>query len=230
MCQFSTLPGFIKPNGSSACLMLAIKFNSQGQILWSRQMGEPSIATNFMGIEILSGDTLAMGGQVDTFFTKGIGINSMYQLCKIAPNGDSLWCTYIDIVKDSTNEDVFNSFASCSDGGFVLTGNSSGGPNPKPFTLVKVDKQGCVQAGCNATATQELSINEKLTLYPNPTTNTLNVYAPQATQLFIYNLLGSIIQTIYTTTETTTLNTSNLPNGVYFIKTNTGQVGKFVKE
>ncbi|MBC7410971.1 MAG: T9SS type A sorting domain-containing protein [Bacteroidia bacterium] len=69
-----------------------------------------------------------------------------------------------------------------------------------------------------------------LKLYPNPTTHTLNIYTPQAAYLIIYNLLGSIIQTIYTTKETTTINTSNLPNGVYFIKTNTGQVGKFVKE
>jgi hypothetical protein len=69
-----------------------------------------------------------------------------------------------------------------------------------------------------------------LTLSPNPTTHTLNVYAPQATLLKVYNVLGEEVQSTTSTVPTTSLNISNLRNGIYLLKTNTGQVAKFIKE
>jgi hypothetical protein len=78
--------------------------------------------------------------------------------------------------------------------------------------------------------TKDVAKDVILTLSPNPTTTTLNVYAPQATHLTIYNLLGEAVQSTLTTAPTTTITTTNLPNGIYLLKTNTGQVAKFIKE
>jgi hypothetical protein len=73
-------------------------------------------------------------------------------------------------------------------------------------------------------------VTDVLNLYPNPVTHTLNVYAPIATQFVIYNIVNQLIQVNTTTAAITTINTSNLASGVYIVKTNTGQVAKFIKE
>ena len=71
--------------------------------------------------------------------------------------------------------------------------------------------------------------NNTLTLYPNPATHTLNVYAPFATQLKVYTIVGEVVQSIITNGYSTILDITTLSNGIYCIKTNTGQVAKFVK-
>lgn len=83
--------------------------------------------------------------------------------------------------------------------------------------------------------------SEKITLYPNPVKDQLQVVLPtgfaddQPTQLLILDLTGSIVMKLqrHTKSLTTRLNIENLPAGVYFLKAKQEgheKVRQFIKE
>lgn len=77
------------------------------------------------------------------------------------------------------------------------------------------------------------TVNTALTLSPNPTSSELTVYSAYTTTptyITISNVVGQVVQRNALTAPTTTLNVATLPNGMYVLKTNTGQISKFVKE
>jgi hypothetical protein len=215
------------------------KLNTNGTVKWHKEYGvkEYELSTTTIK-ECANGDILMAGGkQVVTSAYKG-------WIMRTDSLGNLKWWRWYHAittpVQDVTSDNYIYDIQELSTGDILAvgwSGSSSTSPLQQTWVL-KTDQNGCLGANncppsiANGTnGVEELSeASTSVNVYPNPTTHILNVYAPQATQLVIYNLLGSIIQSIYTANETTTINTSNLPNGIYIIKTNTGQVGKFVKE
>ncbi len=63
-------------------------------------------------------------------------------------------------------------------------------------------------------------------VYPNPAKNTDQIFFNKVVSIFIYDALG---QEISSSMNIQSLNISALNSGVYFIKTNTGELLKFVK-
>ena len=98
------------------------------------------------------------------------------------------------------------------------------------FTLSLKGEGDCV----TMTVTDNVGISENnaqtFGLYPNPTTEVLNIQANDVKDIEIANLLG---QTVITT-NVQTINVANLTNGVYFVRVNfnngTVSTQKFVKE
>jgi hypothetical protein len=82
---------------------------------------------------------------------------------------------------------------------------------------------------------QNITSNNTFSLYPNPTSNLVTIetaVAPVISQLSIMNLNGQAVLTHQISEPKTTIDISNLPSGVYFVRvTNerTVEVGKFVK-
>ena len=76
----------------------------------------------------------------------------------------------------------------------------------------------------------------RLSLYPNPAKQTLNVSLDQInekTELKVYNMMGNLVMRQITNKTNTQLNISKLPAGVYMVSANDGMVtsnSKFVKE
>ena len=62
------------------------------------------------------------------------------------------------------------------------------------------------------------------TIYPNPTSEFLNVVSPNRTPIFVMNQVG---QRVYEDYAPTTINLSNFEDGIYFIQTS-NDVQKFV--
>jgi hypothetical protein len=62
------------------------------------------------------------------------------------------------------------------------------------------------------------------TIYPNPTSDFLNVVSPNRTPIFVMNQVG---QRVYEDYAPTTINLSNFEDGIYFIQTS-NDVQKFV--
>ncbi len=62
--------------------------------------------------------------------------------------------------------------------------------------------------------------NQLVTIYPNPFNTSANILIHDASQnekeLRIYNVLGTTVTYVVLTKELTTLNTTNLPSGIYF--------------
>jgi hypothetical protein len=107
---------------------------------------------------------------------------------------------------------------------------------------------------CNPTLTVAVtglvctSIDEKVnknnfSIYPNPANDVLNIELSNSfdsaqlplsnTTISIINAIGEIVLTEKATSSNTTLNTSNLTNGIYFIKVeskNGSAIKKFIKQ
>ncbi|KAF0129517.1 MAG: hypothetical protein FD155_2440 [Bacteroidetes bacterium] len=66
-------------------------------------------------------------------------------------------------------------------------------------------------------------LNGKIKMYPNPVNNELTVKITDigVNKVVITSLLGQIIEEIVLTSETTTINTSSLRNGIYFVSITT---------
>jgi|GEM_PF-949694 len=73
-------------------------------------------------------------------------------------------------------------------------------------------------------------IENKISLYPNPTNSVLNVEAKENTNITIVNMLGATVVTQKLSEGNNSINVSDLINGVYFISNDKGGVAKFVKE
>jgi hypothetical protein len=79
-------------------------------------------------------------------------------------------------------------------------------------------------AGTITTGVPDIEWNENLTIFPNPTNSVINVYCIKGYQ--IYSSTGQLVkQSSHATTQITI---SDLPTGLYILKTEE-QVGRFIK-
>jgi len=63
----------------------------------------------------------------------------------------------------------------------------------------------------------ESNITENFSIYPNPATDIVNIVSQNASELAIYNATGKEVKRIRTNEGSTSINISDLPNGMYFI-------------
>ena len=77
----------------------------------------------------------------------------------------------------------------------------------------------------------DLTFQTFITIYPNPTTTELTITSTnKISQITIANPLGQPVYTHEYNTEKAAVNVSSLPTGIYFIKINSTEVRKFVKQ
>jgi hypothetical protein len=79
-------------------------------------------------------------------------------------------------------------------------------------------------AGTITTGVSDIEWNSNLTIYPNPTTGIINVDCKKGYQ--IYSSTGQLVK--HSSQTTTQINISDLPIGLYILKTE-NQVGRFNK-
>lgn len=79
-------------------------------------------------------------------------------------------------------------------------------------------------------STNDISLKNIMSIYPNPTKNVLNIETSEKTNIKIVNILGAIVTTQNLQTGNNTIDVSTLTNGVYFIQTANGGAVKFIKE
>jgi hypothetical protein len=77
-----------------------------------------------------------------------------------------------------------------------------------------------VKKNPNAVSVNDVHVDKKYGLYPNPAQNQINIIAPGNKTYAVYNIMGVLLnQGITQESGLTVLNTQTLQNGVYFIKT-----------
>lgn len=86
----------------------------------------------------------------------------------------------------------------------------------------------------NSLGVNDFKQNTSIAIFPNPTTNILNIKAKADlinSEYKIYDQTGKIIETNKITEENTTIQLNNLPHGIYFLKVgNIKQTFKVVKK
>ena len=82
------------------------------------------------------------------------------------------------------------------------------------------------------TGIQEVSSKAELKIFPNPTSTTIALSLPpnQNAMLSIFNLLGEKVKEEKVSGDDVTIDVSELPAGLYFVKSKEQLIGKFVKE
>ncbi len=81
---------------------------------------------------------------------------------------------------------------------------------------------------CDSTGINNSYTNSGIRMYPNPATNTVNFVCDKPHELYIYNTLGQLIETIHVENNTVA-DLRHLSKGLYIIRTSTNQnVGKLI--
>ena len=134
-------------------------------------------------------------------------------ITKINESGDFLWQKLLG----GTNSDFAFCVKKTTDNGYIIAGDT-GSTNGdvlqnfgfSDFWLIKLSPE---------QLSNSIFQQENLFIYPNPTTNLINLKFPHGIaidKIIITELTGKIILTL--TENTTQINTENLSNGVYFVQ------------
>ncbi len=207
---------------------LVVKFDINGNSLWSKTYDTLSAFTGVGFFNELSNGDLVMGAGLDTVHNYGPLPVVKLRIIKTDKNGNLKWKKYVGSAYNFNTSEYMRSMNPTQDGGFIIASWLATGPNPQPYSIVKIDSTGCdtLAAYCKSLATGITNFTEitgfGINVYPNPATNFVNIVidAPvEKTYLIkICDVLGNVIaeQAIEPNTELQ-LNTQHYPAGIYFI-------------
>jgi hypothetical protein len=201
-----------------------IKFDISGNVIWSKEYGVPAFINSLTVLKELPDRSIVAGGEYDTVYNSGLGLNSSFILRKMNQNGDSLWIRTIDLTKNNGNQDVFTGMDITHDGGFVLTGYTSIDTSLNRYELVKLDSLGCDSIGCQFTGIDEQKIAEQLNVYPNPTsgdvTITITNSVKQIKQISVYDIVGKELERIinFNKSSNISINIESFGKGTFLLK------------
>lgn len=208
----------------------ALKFNIQGNVLWSKTYDTLSA---FGGIgffsELKNGDIM-MVGALDTLINYGLSGPVKIRLYKTDKDGNLKWKKYIGSAYTYTSSEYVRCINPTQDGGFVLTAWMLNAPSTfsPPYNIIKIDSTGCdtSEAWCQSVALGINDFNRKtgweFELFPNPAKEFVNIKidAPEEKnfQIQINDVTGKEVKTVTLNAGTNLqINTSEYNGGVYFI-------------
>ena len=206
-----------------------IKTDANGDSLWSKSYYFPNENVSFLCVLEDSYGQFYITGEIKD--SNNLNQYSIIIL-KTTSTGDTLWTRlFSGFGVASPNSLIFD----IAQNPMVL-GYTQDSANGQPYIyLIKTDTAGNIPLGIIQLAKNESDVN----IYPNPTFGTFTFsYNSQTpilnSQLKIYDVLGQEVYTqAITNPNQTTINVSQLSNGVYFYQlTNNTETyrGKFLKE
>lgn len=217
--------------GAAASSGFVLKLNNNGGFVWATgprvsllSIGL-SVATDSAG-NIYTGGTFtgtqSFSDETQPVFTS-FGDRDLY-LTKLSPDAQTLWQKQIG----STDYEEMIQIAPNADGSVYIGGNFREtlgfSPDVTTATLTASGSNDLFIARYgfeDAAATPEVSPDSGITVYPNPSGGILHIIAPESaygTRAALYNMAG---QKVLDFSLEKTLNTGNLPTGVYLLNSQT---------
>ena len=80
----------------------------------------------------------------------------------------------------------------------------------------------------NTSILEEIVIDNKIKIYPNPTNKTVNICSQQEDQVVVLNITGEIVNKIELNKGINTIDVSSYTNGIYFVRTIDGITKKII--
>ncbi len=214
--------GETKFSGTDLEDVYLIRTDLNGDTLWTKTYGGTDSDKGYSVQECADSGFIIVG------YTSSFGDGNVY-LIKTNTDGDTLWTkTY-----GGTKYDEGNSVQECAGGGFIIAGyTNSFGAGKNDVYLIKIGPE----VGVEEKILKQIQY-DKLEIYPNPCfRNALIKYGlSEKTNitLELYNISGKLVKNLYSGTQKKgehTININNvgthysmsLPNGIYFIKFETG--------
>ena len=213
-----------------------IKLTTTGSLLFNKTYGNTEIATTFYSSMINKKNNLVAVGQKAYANSSVTGV-----VYEISQNGDSLLSK--EFYNEFGSQNYFRDVIQSPDKGYCFAGFISpvfanGGTGTEDIWLLKVDSNFCESAiPCNNNVgINEFNNHEGFKIYPNPSTDILNIdieplYIGAITE--ITDPLGQIVLSQTLVIDNSKLNIENLKSGMYYlsIKTKDKMVTtKFIKK
>ena len=178
-----------------------LKLNLNGDTIWTQQyLGNE-------GTYILSITQCTDGGFIAAGIIYHASNNSNVYLIKLDSIGQTEW---VKEFGDPVGSDLGYCVRQTNDGGFVICGMYSVGYN---FYLIKTDSIGNISTGI----IDPHGESNLVSLYPNPTSNVLHISCNTLMlQLQITDITGRQVYTACNLQQHTSIDVSQLPNGLYF--------------
>jgi hypothetical protein len=212
-----------------------VKFETNGNILWSKDYGSSNIENRVTSIHSYEDGTHLIGGfhYVDSIFRWKSYIQ------KINDDGDSLWMRYYEHEDDAgiaTFSEIYNLNATPGNG-IIATGMivKYDVPVVQAMWIMHLDSLGCVEKDCDPTVGLPLAFNQNSTglfVYPNPASNICYIRIPEEMgetgrthfHINLFNSQGVLVQQIRrkNSDEIISLDTGHLPPGLYLLQLKDG--------
>ncbi|WP_264789602.1 T9SS type A sorting domain-containing protein [Aureispira anguillae] len=210
------------------------KLDSSRNFLWGTKFHSDALTTaNFQKIVALEDSSLVAFGTVVRLYPQPNPIYNIIhgRIVKLSPNGDSIWSREYEYLNAANSAYTIYDAERTPDGGFLICGEANiiGTGVHQQGWLLKLDEEGCLVPGCHLVSgvlpTQRpAALN--LLLYPNPTTDYLNVHyynpSPQEDLSFrVLDVQGRLLKEYKTydqSDKTYILSVYDLEAGVYILE------------
>jgi hypothetical protein len=218
-----------------------LKIDLEKNIIWDRKYGEYSWnkAVNSVNIDN-DGNIILAGNKPELYPPLRQGF-----LFKINNNGDSIWYRQYHKLQGDYSYSYLYGVTPTSDGGFIAVGDVLPSPpdtGNQDVWVIKVDSMGCENWDeCWVGVKENIALREaeELLIYPNPTSNLVNIFIAKENEnenheLLIFDLFGRKVKETKVPLGTTTIqiDIARWKSGLYTaISSYKGKVtgrGKFV--
>jgi hypothetical protein len=138
---------------------------------------------------------------------------------KFFPNGDSIW-SYFDDCEPFLNCDNFlGGVVEIPSGSVFAAGYTVNYETAKTSgVLIKLDKNGCMDTLCGGMiGTVESELVGRIKVFPNPTSDIINVSNPIGEQIDLYDISGKKVKVVTVNNAQQTIDIHELPTGVYLL-------------
>lgn len=212
--EFIPIPGQIDDFGLHPKIVCR---DSNFNFLWERYISSyPSSPNYLIDLQSTIDGNYIMAGRIATDEWWGGCI-----IHKMTPSGDSLW-TYFDSCEPFLGcYHYLGGVAELPSGSIVAAGYYENLDEGKTHgLLIKLDKNGCLDTLCGGgeIGTYEIELASRIKVFPNPTSDLLNIRNPIGEQIELFDMKGRLVQTVQVQGESQTLNIHDLPAGTYVVK------------
>jgi hypothetical protein len=216
-------------NGYIALRNVAITMrDTQQHIIWQNVIGQASAIPHLYQAKMLSdGNYLAVGGTYDSTYTDVQPYKSTGWLIKFNQQGNIMWQRkYFNTTDMPGQTNYLYDFVELPNGDIVAAGERIDWfvDYPQRGWLLRVDANGCMYNSCGVWAEVPEIAKPEIKVYPNPVAGNLFIGLTgadvnDALNITLTNVQGSTVYQgrLATGTDTYTINTTHIPNGVYFI-------------
>jgi len=195
-----------------------LKLDAAGSLTWQKAMGGSELDYAYDIDQTADGGYVVTGYSYSNNFDVTGNHGSLdYWVVRMADTGSIEWQKCLG----GANDDLAFGVKQTTDGGYIVggyttsnDGNVTGNHGAKDFWVVKLDPDGI---GLN-----EISMSDMLNIYPNPTSETINVQMEDSafgeTQYTIFDFTGKVVLVGTTSKDAFQIDLGDLSLGIYIVQ------------